>query len=82
MVLFEKNVKKFGNLKYFCYICITKVFKTTIKNISKKSWNKFGSFKNFCYICIVKVLWNNAFGSLDQMVRAADVVIWGVGAIG
>ena len=36
MVFFEKMLKKFGNLKYFCYICITKVFKTTIKNISKK----------------------------------------------
>ena len=33
---FRKNFKKFGNYKFFCYICIVKVFETTYKNISKK----------------------------------------------
>ena len=57
MVFFEKLIKTFGNLKYFCYICNDKVLKHKYKKkYFKKVEIKFGNFKFFCYICNVIVL--------------------------
>ena len=32
----QNNENKFGNTKYFCYLCIVKMMRNVTKNISKK----------------------------------------------